>query len=246
VLTDAISLFHTAHVPSRTQDLPKYVLRTPTRFSRPYRPQNRPSLSRSGSEASGRAAEAGSHQPNKPPPPAPPFLPPLRASVSSHSRKKSLFFISSGLTSLVSNCASCLLKASNVGMLVMRYVIGKSLINVLSISTSTNPKPPSRSPTRSSSMSSLTRGLTAWHVWHQLALQNVMSARLSAALSMVRVCRSCGWRTLSKRRFVFERLFAEGKREKARACGRERRKVRAVFDSKCAIVSQTVVNVIEV
>jgi hypothetical protein len=73
------------------------------RFSRPYHLQSRPSLSRSGSAASGQAAEAGSHQPNKPPPPAPPFLPPLRASVSSHSRKKSLFFISSGLTSLVSN-----------------------------------------------------------------------------------------------------------------------------------------------
>lgn len=35
---------------------------------------------------------------------------------------------------------------------------------------------------------------------------------------------------------MFERLFAEGKREKARACGRERRKVRAVFDSSCAIM----------
>lgn len=33
-----------------------------------------------------------------------------------------------------------------------------------------------------------------------------------------------------------ERLFADGKSEKARLCGMEKRKVRAVLESSCAIL----------
>lgn len=58
-------------------------------------------------------------------------------------------------------------------------------------------------------------GLTTWQVWHHVALQRVMRGRLLAALRSVRVCRSFGWRTGSKTRFVCEGVD-EGKREKAR------------------------------
>lgn len=56
------------------------------------------------------------------PPPFPPFSP-LNASSSIHSRRKSLSFISSTLVSLVCSCASCLLKASRVGILVIYTLI---------------------------------------------------------------------------------------------------------------------------
>jgi hypothetical protein len=58
------------------------------------------------------------YQPNRLPPP-PPFLPPRRASFSSHWRRISLFCISCGRNSLVSNWASCLLNARSVGRLVI-------------------------------------------------------------------------------------------------------------------------------
>ena len=62
-------------------------------------------------------------------------------------------------------------------------------------------------------------GLTAWQVWHQVALQSVIRGRLLAALRSVSVCRSFGWRIGSKTRFVLVGV-EEGKREKARVCGR--------------------------
>ena len=162
-------------------------------------------------------------------PPPPPFLPPRCASLTNHCLSKSLFRISSGRANLVSNCASCLLNASNVGILLIYtqsvlariarrphfrpldlhkqkrdllfyregdfltlYLTGKSSSNVESISTSTKPSPPSLSPTFSSSIRLRTSGLMAWHVAHQDAVQNVIRARLSAALRRVRVCRSLG------------------------------------------------------
>jgi hypothetical protein len=124
--------------------------------------------------------------PNNPPsklPPAPPALPPLLASVSNHSLK---FLICSGLVSFVSSCASCLLNANNVGIDVICissapfpiptspflpplpyrfkhtiYRIPISPIKTLSNSTSTNPTPPSFSPTFSSSIRLRTSGFTA-------------------------------------------------------------------------------------
>jgi hypothetical protein len=56
------------------------------------------------------------------------------------------------------------------------------------------------------------------HVWHHDALQKVMRERLSAALRSKSVCRSLGWRTESKMRFVWER-FEGLRREKARFAG---------------------------
>ena len=64
--------------------------------------------------------------PNNPPPIPPPS--PLMASSSIHKRRKSLSFISSTLVSLVCSCASCLLKANSVGILVI-YM--HSLMSVL-------------------------------------------------------------------------------------------------------------------
>lgn len=60
-------------------------------------------------------------RPNSPPSKLPPFPPlcPLKASPSIHSRRKSLSFISSTSVSLVCSCASCLLKANRVGILVI-------------------------------------------------------------------------------------------------------------------------------
>ncbi len=60
--------------------------------------------------------------PPKNPPPLPPLCP-LMASSSIHSRRKSLSFISSTLVSLVCSCASCLLKANKVGILVIYILI---------------------------------------------------------------------------------------------------------------------------
>ncbi|KAH3963504.1 hypothetical protein HBI25_197780 [Parastagonospora nodorum] len=145
------------------------------------------------------------YQPNIPPPP-PPIRPPLFASFNNHSLKNSSFFISSGFVNLVSNCASCRLKANNVGILAIYLLVstssptlpavqltlnftGKSSISVESISTSTYPSPPSRSPTFSSSIIFRISGRIVWQVAHHFALHIVMSVRLSAALSMVSVSR---------------------------------------------------------
>jgi hypothetical protein len=62
-------------------------------------------------------------------PPPPPILPPLCASLTSHSRKKSLFRISSGRVRRVSNCASCLLKARRVGILLICTVHLRQLLS---------------------------------------------------------------------------------------------------------------------
>lgn len=64
------------------------------------------------------------------PPPLPP-LSPLMASPSIHSRRKSLSFISATLVSLVCSCASCLLKANRVGILVIYIDSLMSLSSVM-------------------------------------------------------------------------------------------------------------------
>ena len=87
------------------------------------------------------------NQPNILPPP-PPCLPPLLASFTNHSLKKSLFRISSGLVNRVSNCASCRLNASNVGILDICPI--KHVSSAMSYKppfTHPNTPTPTRSPT---------------------------------------------------------------------------------------------------
>lgn len=141
--------------------------------------------------------------PNRLPPARP--APPLLASVSNHCLRNCLSFICSGLVSLVSSCASCLLNARRVGIELIIYVTPKSPMSTESSSTSEYPTPPSASPTPSSSINSFKIGLTVAHVEHHDADQRVMSGLLLLADRRRSVWSSSGVRILLYMRFLAER-----------------------------------------
>lgn len=138
-------------------------------------------------------------------PPAPP-LPPLAASLCSHFVRKSRLFRSPSRVILVSNCGSPRSKLSNVGILLIPYLIASGPSVGLSSCTSAKLTPPWASPTPDST-SSVRMGRTALQEAHQVVLQNVISGRRDDVESRTRLSNSSSCRTLrSGRHLPFQEM----------------------------------------